>query len=147
MMAGTVVATTISGRLIAKTGEYRRFPIAGLAGMTAGLVLLAALADEQSRLATSLALVVFGLGFGCVSQVLVIAVQSAVERHELGTATGATSFFRALGGAVGAATLGAVFDARAGAGVVDACQTVFTVAIPIVALALLVVSRMPARRI
>jgi EmrB/QacA subfamily drug resistance transporter len=145
MMAGTVVATTLSGRLIARTGEYRRVPVVGLAGMTTGLALLAALADEQSSVATALALVVFGLGFGCVSQVLVIAVQSAVERREMGTATGATSFFRALGGAVGAAVLGAVFEARAGAGVVDACQTVFTVAIPVAAVALLVVTRLPAR--
>jgi MFS family permease len=115
--------------------------------MTAGLALLTAFADEQSSLATGLALVVFGLGFGCVTQVLVIAVQSAVERHELGSATGATAFFRALGGAVGAAVLGAVFDARVSAGVVDACQTVFAVAIPVTAVALLVVSRMPARRL
>ena len=56
----------------------------------------------------------FGLGFGMVGQVLIVAVQNGVERRELGIAMATTSFFRALGGAVGAAVLGAVFAARAG---------------------------------
>ena len=54
----------------------------------------------------------FGLGFGMVAQVLIVAVQNSVERRELGVATATTGFFRALGGAVGAAVLGAVFAAQ-----------------------------------
>ena len=108
--------------------------------MTAALALLAALAGEPSRTATGIALAVFGLGFGMVGQVLIVAVQNSVERRELGVATATTGFFRALGGAVGAAVLGAVFAARSGrrarADVVDAVQTVFLVAAPIAALAL-----------
>ena len=57
----------------------------------------------------------FGLGFGMVTQVLIVAVQNSVDRRELGVATATTGFFRALGGAVGAAVLGAVFAAQAGA--------------------------------
>ena len=49
-----------------------------------------------------------------VTQVLIVAVQNSVERRELGVATATTGFFRALGGAVGAAVLGAVFAAQAG---------------------------------
>ena len=99
---------------IARTGRYKRFPIAGLALMTAALVLLAALAGDPSQVATGIALAVFGLGFGMVTQVLIVAVQNSVERRELGVATATTGFFRALGGAVGAAVLGAVFAAQAG---------------------------------
>ena len=55
----------------------------------------------------------FGLGFGMVTQVLIVAVQNSVERRELGVATATTGFFRALGGAVGAAVLGAVSPPRA----------------------------------
>jgi hypothetical protein len=58
-------------------------------------------------------------------------------------ATAATGFFRALGGAVGAAALGAVFAAQAGAGIADAVQTVFVVAAPLAALALVAVLRLP----
>jgi MFS family permease len=142
-MLGITVSTTLSGRAIARTGRYKRFPIAGLALMTAGLVLLAAFAGQHSRVATGVALAVFGLGFGMVTQVLIVAVQNSVERRELGVATATTGFFRALGGAVGAAVLGAVFASRPG--VVEGVRAVFLVAAPLAALALLVVLRLPER--
>ena len=154
-MLGITVSTTLSGRSIARTGRYKRFPVAGLAVMTGALVALAVVASEPSRLATGLALAAFGLGFGMVTQVLVTAVQNAVERRELGVATATAGFFRALGGAAGAAVLGAVFAAQAGAGategdaaglagvlradVIDGVQAVFLVAAPLAALALLAV--------
>jgi MFS family permease len=76
-----------------------------------------------------------------------VAVQNTVDRRELGVATATTGFFRALGGAVGAAVLGTVFAAQAGAHasthVVEAVQAVFLVAAPLAALALLVVLRLP----
>src|SRR5918996_335662 len=40
-MLGITASTTLSGRAIARTGRYKRFPIAGLALMTAALVGLA----------------------------------------------------------------------------------------------------------
>jgi EmrB/QacA subfamily drug resistance transporter len=142
-MLGITLSTTLSGRSIARTGRYKRFPLAGLALMTAALALLAALAGEPSRTTTGVALALFGLGFGMVGQVLIVAVQNSVERRELGVATAATGFFRALGGAVGAAVLGAVFAGAVGpaarADVIDAVQTVFLVAAPLAALAFVVV--------
>jgi MFS family permease len=109
--------------------------------------------------ATGIGLAVFGLGFGMVTQILVVAVQNSVDRRELGTATATTAFFRALGGAISAAALGAVFAARAGAhavagqvgtldpaavaDVTDAVRTVLLVAAPLAGLALLVVLRLP----
>jgi EmrB/QacA subfamily drug resistance transporter len=154
-MLGITVSTTLSGRSISRTGRYKRFPIAGLALMTAALVLLSALAGNPSQAATGVGLALFGLGFGMVTQVLIVAVQNSVDRRELGVATATTGFFRALGGAVGAAVLGAVFAAQAGAGassggagmlradVIDGVQTVFLVAAPLAALALIVVLFLP----
>jgi MFS family permease len=151
-MLGIAVSTTLSGRAIVRTGRYKRFPIAGLGLMTAALVLLAAFAGHPSQVATGIALGVFGLGFGMVTQILVVAVQNSVDRRELGVATATTGFFRALGGAAGAAVLGAVFAAQAGArggadvaraDVIAGVQAVFLVAAPLAALALLVVLRLP----
>ncbi|MGH2802468.1 MAG: MDR family MFS transporter [Thermoleophilaceae bacterium] len=153
-MLGITVSTTLSGRAIARTGRYKRFPVAGLALMTAALTALAIVAAAPSRVSIGIALGVFGLGFGMVTQVLVTAVQNAVERRELGVATATAGFFRALGGAVGAAVLGAVFAAHAGASVteggaglagvvrddvVGGVQAVFAIAAPIAALALVAV--------
>src|SRR4051794_6710982 len=114
MMLGITLSTNLAGRAIAKTGRYKRYPVAGLALMSAALVMLAVLARDPSRLTTGIGLAVFGLGFGMVGQVLIAAVQNGVERRQLGVAMATTSFFRGLGGAVGAAVLGAVFAARAG---------------------------------
>jgi EmrB/QacA subfamily drug resistance transporter len=147
MMLGTTFSTVLSGRRIAKTGSYRHYPPIGLALMSAGLVALAATAAERSQTATGAALVVFGLGFGLVTQVLIVAVQNAVDRREMGTATAATSFFRALGGSVGAAVLGAVFAAQSGEGVADAVRVVFLVAVPLAVAGLLVVLRLPAAQL
>jgi MFS family permease len=110
----------------------------------AALVLLAVVAGHPSQVTTALALTVFGLGFGMVGQVLIVAVQNGVDRRRLGVAMAATSFFRGLGGAVGAAMLGAVFAARVGDGaaradVIGGVQLVFVVAAPIAAVALAVV--------
>jgi EmrB/QacA subfamily drug resistance transporter len=144
-MLGITVSTTLSGRSIARTGRYKRFPLAGLAAMAVGLILLAVLADERSRAAAGLGLAVFGLGFGMVTQVLIIAVHNSVDRSELGIATAVTGFFRALGGAVGAAVLGAVFAAQAGGGAVDGVRAVFTVAAPLAVLALAAVILLPEK--
>jgi hypothetical protein len=57
-------------------------------------------------------MLVLGLGMGMVMQVLVIAVQNAVDYADLGVATSGATLFRSIGGAVGTAALGAVFAAR-----------------------------------
>jgi EmrB/QacA subfamily drug resistance transporter len=158
-MLGIAVSTTLSGRSIARTGRYKRFPIAGLALMTVALGLLAGLTANPSALTTGIGLVVFGLGFGMVTQVLITAVQNTVDRSELGIAMAVTGFFRGLGGAVGAAVLGAVFAAQAGShasdggaaaltgvlrtDVIDGVQDVFLVAAPLAAIALVLVLRLP----
>jgi EmrB/QacA subfamily drug resistance transporter len=145
MMLGITLSTTLAGRSIARTGRYKRFPVAGLALMAGALLLLAALAGERSRVATGAALALFGLGFGLVTQVLVVAVQNGVDRSRLGVATAATGFFRALGGASGAAVLGAVFAARSGARVDVAAgvEAVFAVAAVLALVAMLVAARLP----
>jgi EmrB/QacA subfamily drug resistance transporter len=147
-MLGITVSTNVVGRAISRTGRYKRYPVIGLALMTVALVLLAIVAGHPSRTATGLCLGLFGLGFGVVGQVLIVAVQGSVEPRRLGVAMATTSFFRALGGAVGAAALGAVFAARAtgpGGSVADAVQLVFLVAAPLAAVALLVVLRIVER--
>ena len=54
-------------------------------------------------------MLVFGLGLGCVMQVLVIAVQNAVGYQDLGSATSGVTFFRSIGGSFGTALFGAIF--------------------------------------
>lgn len=78
--------------------------------MTAGLYLLSHLQVTTSTLDTSLYMFVLGVGIGASMQVLVIAVQNAVEYSDLGAATSGQTFFRSIGGSFGTSVFGAIFD-------------------------------------
>jgi DNA-binding MarR family transcriptional regulator len=53
-------------------------------------------------------MLLLGLGLGFVMQVLIIAVQNAVDYRELGVATSNAILFRFIGGSLGTALLGAI---------------------------------------
>jgi hypothetical protein len=55
---------------------------------------------------------VLGAGMGLVMQTIVLAVQNAVDPHELGTATSSNNFFREIGAAVGTAAFTTIFTSR-----------------------------------
>jgi DNA-binding MarR family transcriptional regulator len=74
-----------------------------------GLFLLSRLGVTTGTLATSAYMFVLGLGLGGVLQVLVIAVQNAVDYADLGAATSGVTFFRSMGGSFGTAVFGAIF--------------------------------------
>jgi EmrB/QacA subfamily drug resistance transporter len=109
LMAGLMVTSVGSGRIIARTGRYRSWPIAGMLLGAAGMALLSTMDAATSRLESSLYMVVLGLGMGMVMQVLVLAVQNASEPRDMGVVTSAVNFFRSLGGSFGVAVFGAIF--------------------------------------
>jgi len=94
-----------------RTGRYKIFPVLGFALMSVGLALLATLGAASGRGPALAFMAVFGLGFGMTTQILVVAIQNAADRREIGTATASANLFRALGGSVGVAVYGAVFSA------------------------------------
>jgi EmrB/QacA subfamily drug resistance transporter len=112
MMAGLILTSISSGQLISRTGRYKIFPIIGTALMTIGLLLLSRLGPDTSWLDASLYMFVFGMGIGSVMQVLVIAVQNAVDYKDLGTATSGATYFRSIGGSFGTAVFGSIFSNR-----------------------------------
>ncbi len=112
MMGGLLITSVVSGQLISRFGRYRPFPIAGTALVTVAMVLLTGLNIHSSTLSTSAYMVVLGLGLGMVMQVLVIAVQNAVDYKYLGVATSGSVLFRQVGGSIGIAIFGAIFANR-----------------------------------
>ncbi|MDQ3821162.1 MAG: MFS transporter, partial [Acidobacteriota bacterium] len=112
LMGGSLVTSIISGQLISRTGRYKVFPLIGTACTSLGLFLLSRMTTETGPITASLIMLVLGLGLGLVMQVLVIAVQNAVEYKDLGVATSGATLFRLIGGSLGTAVLGAIFAAR-----------------------------------
>jgi EmrB/QacA subfamily drug resistance transporter len=112
LMGGMLTASVTAGRIITRTGHYRRFPIAGMAVVTLGMYLLSTLDTASSRLESGLYMVVLGAGMGMVMQIIVLAVQNEAPVEDLGVATSTVTFFRTVGASVGVALAGALFNGR-----------------------------------
>ncbi len=110
MIVGLLITSITRGQLISRWGRYKVFPIVGTALMALGMVLLSLMNEQTSVLMSSLSMFVLGLGLGLVMQVLVIAVQNAVDYRNLGAATSGATFFRSIGGCFGTAIIGAIFS-------------------------------------
>jgi EmrB/QacA subfamily drug resistance transporter len=131
---GWVLASFASGQYISRTGRYRVFPILGSILVLAGCILLALVGKGTSRAIVTLDLTVVGLGMGTMFQTFVIATQNRVQMTEIGVATGAIQFFRAMGGSLAVAGLGALLTAKVSGGLDQATHAVFVAIIPLAAL-------------
>ncbi len=96
---------------ISRTGRYRWFPLAGTILVTIGLILLSRLGAHTSLAIVGVDILIFGSGLGLFIQVLTLVVQNAVPMRQMGVATSSVTFFRSMGGAIGASALGAVLTA------------------------------------
>ncbi len=112
LLIGLLVMSISSGRYISRTGKYRWFPLVGTVLVTVGLVLLTRVGAHTSLVTISAFILVFGAGLGLFMQVLTLVVQNAVPMTMMGVATSSVTFFRSMGGAIGASALGAVLTAR-----------------------------------
>ena len=122
MVIGLLLASTLSGQLISHTGRWKLYPVLGTAVTVVGLVLLHLLARDTGDLLMNLYFFVFGAGIGLVLQVLVLAVQNAVDYRDLGVATSGVTFFRSIGAAFGVAVFGTIFTNRLRDGLDDALR-------------------------
>ncbi|RQM47185.1 DHA2 family efflux MFS transporter permease subunit [Paraburkholderia bannensis] len=110
MMGGLLVMSVITGRIISKIGKYRIFPIVGTALVAMAMMLLARLQIDTPVHLMYVYMGLLGCGLGMVMQVLILAVQNAVEFRHMGVATSGATLFRSIGGSVGVAAFGAVFS-------------------------------------
>ncbi len=110
IMVAVVIASFSAGRLVARTGRYKVFPLVGSALSAVGLALSGALigASAYWHLVAPLALIGFGSGF--VFTTTSIALQNGVEFRDLGIGTATMMFFRSLGGSIGLAVAGTLLN-------------------------------------
>jgi EmrB/QacA subfamily drug resistance transporter len=112
LLIGLLVMSIGSGRYISRTGNYRWFPLVGTILVTVGLALLTHLGAHTSLAIVGIDILIFGAGLGLFMQVLTLVVQNSVPMKQMGVATSSVTFFRSMGGAIGASALGAVLTAR-----------------------------------
>jgi EmrB/QacA subfamily drug resistance transporter len=108
MLAGMLLSSISSGRIISRIGRYKGFVIAGTTLLAVALALMTHISISTGVWTISGMLFLIGAGMGCFMQTLVLAVQNALPSRYMGVGTASVTFFRTLGGAMGAAVLGAV---------------------------------------
>ncbi len=111
-MLGIVSMTIFSGKRITTTGNYKKFPVLGTAIMTVGILMMTTLTRSTPYWQLSIYAIIVGAGLGLSMQTIVIALQNAVDFHDMGVATSSNTFFRSLGSVFGSAIFGAVLNNR-----------------------------------
>ncbi len=110
MMLGAVITSIAGGFYISKTGKYKLSFVLGTIVMTYGLYMMSKFTVNSSSSTISLAMVIVGLGVGLLMGMLMVVMQSAVEKKYTGLALSSVQFFRSVGGTVGTAVLGTVVN-------------------------------------
>ena len=115
MVGGLLISSIVTGRLITKTGRWKRYLVGGMSFVIVGIGLLSTI-DEKTPLAVVGGfMAILGLGLGATMQNLVLAVQNNTAQADMGAASSVVAFFRSLGGSIGISALGAALSHKVAA--------------------------------
>jgi hypothetical protein len=126
MTFGIMTAAMSSGVITSKTGRYKIFPVIGLAGVTAALLLFATIGVDTATWKTMLIMVLMGAGLGLCMQTLILAIQNDVPVKDMGVATSSATFFRSIGGTVGTAVFLSILFSTVGSRIGNAFSSART---------------------
>ncbi len=111
LLLGWVTASIIGTRLMLRVG-YRRLGLIGTASFTVGAFLMSQAGMNTSQPSLMAFVTLMGVGMGLSIPSFLIAVQTSVNRRQLGTATSTLQFSRSIGGTLGVSVMGAALSAR-----------------------------------
>ena len=115
LMVGIIVTSGISGKVMSRTGKYKKLPVMGTIVMFVAVLLFSTLDVDTPVWQASIYMALMGAGLGLSMQTLVISVQNALPPRDMGVATSSVTFFRSMGGTFGAAiALAVLFSTLAG---------------------------------
>jgi EmrB/QacA subfamily drug resistance transporter len=144
---GWVCMSIISARLVLHVG-YRTVVVAGMLCLVLAFLLLSRWSESLTLVTAMRDALVGGIGMGLTMVPMLIAVQSAVARTDLGAATSMIQFFRTLGGAIGLSVMGTVMAWRLslGLGPTGALHGVFVTGLVVCLAAVVSTALVPAGR-
>jgi MFS family permease len=108
LMAATVVSSTLTGRAMMHVARYKRMSMIGLTVAIVTLIPLSIWPGDMPIALVLFLLMMVGAGIGTVFPISTVCLQNAVSRSQMGIATGAANFFRALFSSLVVAVLGAI---------------------------------------
>jgi MFS family permease len=98
----------LCGQVLGRVKHYKILPMVMMVIAFGAVVLLALWADRMTLLSFEVLLFLIGAGFGPLPSLCTVAIQNAVERHQLGIAVGTLSFARNLFATMLIALLGVI---------------------------------------
>lgn len=110
MVGGLLVSSITSGRIISRTGVWKRWLVGGMILVTIGFGLLGTIDADTPLYVVGGFMALVGLGLGATMQNLVLAVQNNTRLEDMGAASSVVAFFRSIGGSAGVAVLGTVLS-------------------------------------
>ena len=119
LLLGWVTASIIGTRLMLNIG-YRRLGLIGTASFTVGAFLMSQAGMNTSQVSLMAFCTLMGIGMGLSVPSYLIAVQTSVNRRQLGTATSTLQFSRSIGGTLGVSVMGAALSARLASNLAEA---------------------------
>lgn len=111
MTMGVGIGSMVTGRAISRTGRTAIFPSLGLVVVVLGLLVVALWSRHMTLVQLSAFLGFTALFMGTVMGVVQVTIQSTAGPGRLGAAAATVQFSRALGAALGTATVGSVLFA------------------------------------
>jgi len=107
-VGGLFLSSIGTGRIITRTGLWKRWLVGGMVLVIVGMYLLSTISAHTNLAAVGLYMAVLGLGMGATLQNLVLSVQNNTAQSDMGAASSLVAFFRTMGGSIGVSALGAV---------------------------------------
>ena len=112
MMFGLILSSGVAGRMVSKTGHYKRYMIGGAVCLAVGIVLMAAMGQGATVAQVAWRMFVVGLGLGPAQSLFSTVAQNSAPQNQMGVVTSASQFFRQIGSTVDSAIFGALLTTR-----------------------------------
>lgn len=110
MVIVQVLTNITGGRIVSGTGRYKMVVVSGLSIAAIGMFLLSLMNTSTSQFDLTFRMIFLGMGMGAAMPVFTVIVQNAFEHSKLGVVTSSIQLFRSIGGTIGIAVLGSLFN-------------------------------------
>lgn len=111
MSLSWTMASIYGSRLILRM-SFRSVALGGMVMLVLGSLMMTTITTQTNQILIMIYTSLMGIGMGLSIPVFLVAIQTAVAKHELGVATSTVQFSRSIGGTIGVSVLGVFLSMR-----------------------------------